>query len=475
MAALDRTSALRSLEQREVALVRALMRAPGLLDARGEVGLRTAIGLARLHHLPSEGGELDVEELVLPLRSEVLKLLEVAGLRERDASAPSAEKLRPVATILREQAIRCQAALRQRLEGRVPGDALDREVRERRLALALGGGGGSGYIYLGAFKLLEECGLRPALIAGTSMGSVLGLFRAKSLRFDTGTVIGVVRSLAWGKLFQLLSMESRYGLPAAMRLYLRAAIGRFFLREDGQALTLKDLAIPLVVPVSGIRAGVLPHSLEFYEHMMEDLPGVATPFRLARRLTRILGAIVELAQLSERLDRIYLGLEEGTETFDALDAVGFSSALPGVIHYDLVRKDDRMHAILQALFSKRDLFRLADGGLVDNVPATAAWQAVQKGTLGTRSAFVLALDGFSPKLRTPAWLPLQGLASAQVQQSCQFAHLYKAFKGTLSPLELVPSVASTVKMIERGREELSPEVPFIRRMLQPLPAMAEGD
>ncbi len=105
------------------------------------------------------------------------------------------------------------------------------------------------------------------------------------------------------------------------------------------------------------------------------------------------------------------------------------------------------------------------------MPATAAWQAVQKGVLGTRNAFVLALDGFSPKLRTPAWLPLQSLASAQVQQSCQFAHVYKPFKGTLSPLELVPSVASTVKMIERGREELSPELPLIRRMLQPLPPL----
>ena len=473
MAGLDRTSTLKSLEQREVALVRALLREPGLLDARQEAGLRTAISLSRLHHLRGPGGELEVEELLLPLRHETLKLLEVAGLKERGASALSAEKLRPVATILRNEAIRAQGALYQRFAGHLPREGIDREVRERRLVLALGGGGGSGYIYLGAFKLLEECGLLPALIAGTSMGAVLGLFRAKSLRFDTGAIIGVVRSLAWSKLFQLLSMESRYGLPAAMRLYLRAAIGRFFQREDGQPLTLNNLAIPLVAAVSGIRTGVLPHSLDFYESMMGDVLSFATPFRLGRKIPQILSAVIELVQISERLDRIYLGLEEGTEEFDALDAVGFSCALPGVIHYDIVRKDDRMHAMLQSLFARRDLFRLADGGLVDNVPATAAWQAVQKGCIGTRNAFVLALDGFSPKLRTPAWLPIQQLAAAQVQQSCQLAHLYKPFKGTLSPLELVPSVASTVKMIERGKEELAPELPFIRRMLQALPPLTD--
>ncbi len=144
MAGVDRTADLRSLEQREVALVRALMRNPSLLDARGEAGLRTAIALARLHHLPADGGEIDVEERVLSLRSEALKLLEVAGLRDRDASAPPAEKLRPVATILREQATRCLASLTQQLAGRVPAGVLDREVRERRLVLALGGGGGFG-------------------------------------------------------------------------------------------------------------------------------------------------------------------------------------------------------------------------------------------------------------------------------------------------------------------------------------------
>ena len=42
-----------------------------------------------------------------------------------------------------------------------------------------------------------------------------------------------------------------------------------------------------------------------------------------------------------------------------------------------------------------------------------------------------------------------------------------------TPLELVPSVASTVKMIERGKEELAPELPFIRRMLQPLPPLTD--
>ena len=115
--------------------------------------------------------------------------------------------------------------------------------------------------------------------------------------------------------------------------------------------------------------------------------------------------------------------------------------------------------------------RFIDGGLVDNVPARAAWRAVHKGEIGTRNAFILALNGFSMKLSTPLWLPLERLAEVNVKKNRPWAHLVHDFKRTLSPLELIPSVDGLANAMDLGRKQLTPEVPFLTRMLAPLPRL----
>ena len=39
-----------------------------------------------------------------------------------------------------------------------------------KLGLALSGGGAKGFAHIGVFRLLEECGLKPDIIVGTSVG-----------------------------------------------------------------------------------------------------------------------------------------------------------------------------------------------------------------------------------------------------------------------------------------------------------------
>ncbi len=48
-------------------------------------------------------------------------------------------------------------------------------------AVALGGGGFRGYIHIGVIKALEEAGLKPDLITGTSIGSLVGALWASGL------------------------------------------------------------------------------------------------------------------------------------------------------------------------------------------------------------------------------------------------------------------------------------------------------
>ena len=48
----------------------------------------------------------------------------------------------------------------------------------KKLALVLGGGAAKGYAHIGVIKVLEENGIKPDLIVGTSMGAIVGGFYA---------------------------------------------------------------------------------------------------------------------------------------------------------------------------------------------------------------------------------------------------------------------------------------------------------
>jgi predicted acylesterase/phospholipase RssA len=305
-------------------------------------------------------------------------------------------------------------------------ETLDRECCEKALLLVCGGGGGVAWSYLGAFDLLEQFALTPRLIAGTSMGAALALFRASSLGWHAEEVAAVVKGLTFRTLFRFLRTDSRYGLPAAMRLYLRSAIIDHLQGPGGAPPTLGELAIPMVVACAGLRTGALPREPEYYEHLLDPHDG--EPLEpLAKRLPGdLLKVVGELMSQRDRFARLYLGADEGTADFDAIDAVGFSSALPGVIHYDVLREDPRMHALLEDLFRRRDLFRLVDGGLVDNLPARPVWGLAQAGAVGTRNTFVLALEGFGPKLSQPLWYGLEQIAAQTVARSRPFVNLLRS-------------------------------------------------
>jgi predicted acylesterase/phospholipase RssA len=459
---------VRPFEDAEAALVRAIVSSPPFVSDAEEAGLRYALNLARTTRIRTpDGDDVDVGAFLAPYRDELLPA--AAALAAPRGFVPAdAARLVPN-TLAHARAWR--ARLLGAFAGKLPQSALDREVCEKALVLVCGGGGGVAWSYLGAFALLEQYGLVPRFLAGTSMGAVLLLFRARRLRWHPDDVSEAMRGLSFRTLFRFLHGESRYGLPAAMRLYLRAGIGEFLKGPDGHPLTLGQLAVPLVVAVTGIRNGALPRDPSYYEHLL-DLGGEEPrPNVISRVVSEVFQAIGELIVQRDRFARVYLGADEETREFDAIDAVGFSSALPGVIHYDVVRDDERMHALLRALLDRHDVFRLVDGGLVDNLPARAAWAAVQRGAIGTRNAFVLALEGFGPKLTQPLWFGLEQLAAQNVAWNRPFIHHHRSFQRVLSPLEVVPDEAELQRAIQAGKAELNPDMPFVARMCRPFPAI----
>jgi len=460
---------LRPFSDAEAALVRDVVSSPAWLSEQDEAALRYALNLARTTVVRApDGSDVDLGGFLAPFREDVRAIALPALLGPRGPDR--AELSRAVPNLaLHARAWRSRAAAA--FAGRLPQEAIDREVCEKALVVVAGGGGGVAWSYLGAFALLEQYGLVPRLLAGTSMGAVLLLFRARRIRWHAGDVDEAMRSLSFRSLFRFLQTGSRYGLPAAMRLYLRAAIGEFLRGPDGHPLTLGQLAVPLVVAVTGIRNGALPRDPSYYEHLL-DLHGRAPrPHVVKRMVSEIFEAVGELIVQRDRFARVYLGAEDGTRAFDAIDAVGFSSALPGVIHYDVLRDDERMHRLLAELFDRHDLFRLVDGGLVDNLPAREAWATVQRGAIGARNAFVLALEGFGPKITQPLWFGLEQLAAQNVARNRPFVHHHRSFANVLSPVEVVPSERALQRAIQAGKAELHPDMPFIARMCRPFPPL----
>lgn len=457
-------------EEAESALVRSVVGLPPWLPEPDEHGLRYALNLARLLRVrATDRQDLDLEEQLDPLRAELLPLVEPILLGAAGVDLRGVAQAAPrIADLARAWRTRLLSAHSMRLAP----DTLDSEVCEKALVLVCGGGGGVSYVFLGGFALLEQYGLTPRLLAGASMGSILLLFRARRLRYDPEEIHAIVERLSFRKLFGLLATESRYGVPGALQLYLREAIGEHLSDGQGRIITLGELAIPMLVAVTGIRSGALPHDTSYYEHLLDKHGRSPRPHLLGRLAGELRSSIGELLAQRDRLARIYLGADAETRSFDTVDAVGFSASLPGVVHYDVVREDPRMHSLLGRLFERHDLFRLVDGGIADNVPAKAAWRQVHEGAVGTRNAFVLAFDGFGPKLSQPLWFSVEQLIAQGIARNRPFIHHHKSFDQVLSPVELLPRPGRLRRAIGWGKQELLPDLPYIARMVRRFPAAA---
>lgn len=443
---------------------------PGSVHPRDEAALRYSLALARLAELrAADGTDIQVLDLVAPLRDRLHTLLTPAFAGER---LDTTELARAVPLVI-EAARALRARLVVLLGDRMAPAAFERELTTRALVLSCGGGGGVSYTHLGAFALLESAGLRPQLIAGSSMGAILGLFRARSLRFEVWQAPRIMGELEHRRVFRPFSTENRYTLPSAIRLALRDGIGPYF-EYDGVPLRLRDLPIPLLVTVAGIKRGALPRlGLSSPRGLDASVAsGHAPPDALRHVLRSVLATLGELARAPDLLRNVVLGASDETREFDVVDAVGFSSAVPGALHYDLAREAPIEVERVEALFESYGLLRMTDGGVVDNVPARTAWRAVQQGIIGTRNAFILALDAFSPRLSTPLWLPLQRIAYENVKRSLPYADHYIAFRRTLSPVDLLPRPASVMRIVESAKREMLEDLPYIQRMLEPLPGVA---
>lgn len=355
--------------------------------------------------------------------------------------------------------------------------AIDREVTHRELVIALGGGGGSGYGYAGIFTLLHRFGIQPELIAGTSIGALLGLFRARTRQHDAARLLEANKKLSWPGVFKLGPEPSRYGLPATLRFHLRAAIGDFFQHPDGRMMTMRDLGIPFMVTATGLTVDALKHDLAYYENFLDEVVRPNFVFR-ASRLTsmgRVAEIFKEFASSPDALREVVFGYDTGTEDTDCIDACGFSASVPGLLHYDVHRDDQRMKHLLDALYAEHGITRLTEGGVVDNVPMRVAFEAAQRGRVrdGHRNVFVLGVDCFRPRPTSLIFYPLQQIARANVIRNIPYANLYLPLTRVLNPANLVPGTDDVATASRWAMRDFEPHMPLLKAFCTPFDPLPE--
>ena len=250
---------MRPFDDAENALVKALIDRPARLDLRHENALRLALNLARLWVVGNSNAV--VGQYLSKFRSQLKPLattLVSTPQLDLRSLVPECEQL--VTQVLRT---------REKIISRHPDiskDLLDKEITKKSLVLVVGGGGGCGYIHLGAFAFLESIGIEPSLLVGSSIGSVLSLFRARDRQFQRAATLAVTHQLSYRRMFRILDAETRYAMPGALRLHLRSSLARFFINQEGQTMRIKDLDIPFLSVVTGLKREAM-RDVQRYERM----------------------------------------------------------------------------------------------------------------------------------------------------------------------------------------------------------------
>jgi len=120
------------------------------------------------------------------------------------------------------------------------------ERRELKLGLALGGGAARGFAHLGVIEVLEEAGLRPSHLAGTSAGSLVAALYA------SGKSSGELARLA--ETMQEADITD-WMLPILNRGALRGeALARYVNTQVG-GRNLEQMKIPLGIVATDLKSG----------------------------------------------------------------------------------------------------------------------------------------------------------------------------------------------------------------------------
>lgn len=115
--------------------------------------------------------------------------------------------------------------------------------RGRPFTLALGGGGGRGWAHIGVARALQEAGMQPSLVVGTSMGAIVGAGLAAGFSPDE-----MLRLARRASVYRMVGRRARFAMfdPGPVLEALDAALGR---------ARIEELPTPLAITAFDLVAG----------------------------------------------------------------------------------------------------------------------------------------------------------------------------------------------------------------------------
>ena len=117
--------------------------------------------------------------------------------------------------------------------------------RPKRVGLVLGGGAARGWAHIGAIRALEEAGIKPDVVCGTSIGALVGAVYANG---DLDWLEDWVGKLTWQTVVRLLDLRFSGGLLGG-----RKVIDLFAHQFNGRAID--DLKLPFTAVATELDTG----------------------------------------------------------------------------------------------------------------------------------------------------------------------------------------------------------------------------
>ncbi|MBB2928218.1 patatin-like phospholipase family protein [Paraburkholderia silvatlantica] len=117
--------------------------------------------------------------------------------------------------------------------------------RPKRVGLVLGGGAARGWAHIGAIRALEEAGIKPDVVCGTSIGALVGAVYANG---DLDWLEDWVGKLTWQTVVRLLDLRFSGGLLGG-----RKVIDLFAHQFNGRSID--DLGLPFTAVATELDTG----------------------------------------------------------------------------------------------------------------------------------------------------------------------------------------------------------------------------
>lgn len=149
---------------------------------------------------------------------------------------------------------------------------------ETRIGLALGGGAARGFAHVGVIQVLEEAGIRPSYVAGTSAGSLVAALYASGMQGAQLKQVAVAMQEA---------AITDWLLPIFNRGALKGDALAQYVNQQVQGRSIENMSLPLGIVATDLRTG---EAVVFRRgntgtavRASSAVPGVFLPVRIGER------------------------------------------------------------------------------------------------------------------------------------------------------------------------------------------------